>query len=55
MSVRNYGLGKPSLGKCLKSNAFEDHSKNNMVNRHKNCSNLNHSTFGIFIDQCEGN
>ena len=55
MSLQNYGLGKPSLVKCLKSPVFEDPSKSNMVNGLKHCSNLNHSKFGIFIDQCEGN
>ena len=50
MSLRNYGLGKPSLVKCLKSPVFEDPSKSNMVNASKHCSNLNHNTFSIYID-----
>ena len=55
MSFRNYGLGKPWLDKCFKSPVFEDPSKSNMLNGPKHCSNLNRNTFGIFIDQCEGN
>ena len=55
MSLRNYGLGKPSLVKCLKSPVFEDPSKSNMVNGSKHCSNLNHNTFSIYIDSCEVN
>ena len=55
MSFRDNGLTEPWLGKCLKSPVFEDSSKSNMVNGPKHCSNLNHSTFTIFIDQCEGN
>ena len=47
MSLRNYGLGKPSL---VKSPVFEDPSKSNMVNGSKHCSNLNHNTFSIYID-----
>ena len=50
MSLRNYGLGKPSLVKCLKSPVFEDPSKSNMVNGSKHCSDLNHNTFSIYID-----
>ena len=55
MSFRNYGLGKSWLDKCLKSPFFEDSSKRNMVKGPKHCPNLNHITFSIFIDQCEGN
>ena len=55
MCFGSYGLRKPWLHKCLKSPVSEDPSESNMVNRPKHCSNLNHSTFTIFIDQCEGN
>ena len=55
MYFRNYGLQKPCLDKCLKSPVSEDPSKSNMVKGPKHCSNLNHTTFGIFIDKCEGN
>ena len=55
MYFRNYGLEKPLLDKCLKSLFSEGVSKINMVKRPKHCSILNHRTFGIFIDQCEGN
>ena len=33
----------------------EDSSKSNMVDGPKHCWNLNHTTFSIFIDHCEGN
>ena len=55
MYCRNYQLGNPWLGKCLKTPVSEEPMKSNMVNGPKHCSNLNHSTFGIFIDQCEDN
>ena len=55
MCFRNYGLRKPWLDKFLKSTVLEDSWKSNMVNRPKQCWNLNHSTFSIFIDQCESN
>ena len=51
MYFRSYRLGKPWLDKCLKSPVSVDPFKSNMVNGTKHCSNLNHSTFGIFIDQ----
>ena len=54
MCSRDYALGQPWLDKCLKSPVSEDLSISNMVNGPKHCSNVNHSTFGIFIDQCEG-
>ena len=50
-----YGLRKTCLDKCLKSPLSEDPSRSNMVNRSKHCSNLNDSTFTIFIDPSEGN
>ena len=49
MYFRRYGLRKPWSDKCLKSSISEDPSKSNMVNRSE------HSTFSIFIHQCEGN
>ena len=50
-----YGLRNTWLDKCLKSPFSEDPSTSNMVNGPKNSWNLNHSTFTIFIDYCEGN
>ena len=55
MYFRNYGPEKPWLDKCLKRAVSEDAWESNMVNGSKHFSNLNHRTFGIFIDQCEGN
>ena len=55
MSFQNYELGKPWLDKCLKSPVFGETSESNMVNGHKHYSNLNNSTFSIFIDQCGSN
>ena len=55
MYFRNYRLGKPWLDKCLKSHFSENPLKSNMVRASKHCSNLNHRTLGIFIDQCKGN
>ena len=49
----NYGLRKPWQDKCLKSSVYEDPSKSNVVNGAKHSSNINHSTIGIFIHQCE--
>ena len=49
MYFRRYKLRKPWSDKCLKSPISEDPSKSNMVNRPE------HSTFSIFIHQCEGN
>ena len=46
---------KTFLDKCLKSRISEDLSKSNIVNGSRQCSNLNHSTFDIFIDHFEGN
>ena len=45
---------KTWLGKFLKSQVSEDPLTGNMVNRLKQCSKLNDSTFTIFIDPCEG-
>ena len=55
MHFRNYGFGKPSLDNCLKRPISEDSSKSNMGSGPKHYSNLNHSNFSRFIDQCEGN
>ena len=49
MYFRIYGLRKTWLDKCLKSLVSEDPSTSNMVNGSKNCSNLNGSTFIIFL------
>ena len=40
MYFRNYGLPKTWLDQCLKSPVSEDHTKSNMVNAPKHCSNL---------------
>ena len=55
MYFRNYGPRKPWLDKCLKSPVSEGSSKSNILNRLQRCVNVNHSTFSILIDQCEGN
>ena len=55
MYFRNYGLGKPWLDKCLKSPFSDDPFKSGTVNGPEHCYNLNNNTFGILIDQCEGN
>ena len=55
MYVRNCRSGKPWLDKCLKGPVSEDPLKINIANGPKHFSNLKDSTFGIFIDQCEGN
>ena len=55
MSFRNAGLRKPWLDRYLKSPVSENPLKSIMINGPKHCSNLNNSTFGIFIDQCESN
>ena len=41
--------------KCLKSLVPEEASTSNMVNGHKHCWNLDHSTFIIIIDHCQIN
>ena len=55
MDFRIYELRKTFLNKCLKSPVSEDLSTSNMVRGTKHCGNLNHTTFAIFIDHCEGN
>ena len=55
MYFQNYRLRKLWLGKCLKSPVSEDPSKNSMVIESEIYRNLYHSTFSLFIDQCEGN
>ena len=55
MYFQNYRLRKMWLDKCLKSPVSEDRSKNSMEKGPKHCSNINHSTFSLFIDKCEGN
>ena len=52
---RNYILRKTWPSKCLKSPVSENPSRSNMVHGPKHCCNLDHSTFTIFIDHCEGN
>ena len=47
---RNYGLQKTGSDKCL-----EGPLTSNMVNDPKDCRNLHHSTFFIFIDDCAVN
>ena len=44
-----YWLPKTSLEKCLKSSPSEVPLTKNMENGQKDCWNLNHSTFNIFI------
>ena len=55
MHFGNYRLRKSRLNKCLKIPASEYTSRNNMVNGHKHCCNLDDVTFTIFIDQSEDN
>ena len=55
MHFWTYRLQKTWLDKCLKSPVWEDSATSNVVNRPKLCWNLNHSTFTIFTDPCEGN
>ena len=55
MYFQNYGLQKTWLDNCLKSLVSEDSLTGIMVNEPKHCSNLNDSTFTMFIDHCEGN
>ena len=54
MYLRNCGLPKTWLDKCLKIHASYDPLTSNVVNGTKHCRNLNNSTFNIFIDHCEG-
>ena len=55
MYFQNYRLRKRWLDKWLKNPSSECSSKNNMVNGHKHCCNLDDGTFIIFIDQSEHN
>ena len=55
MDLRNYGLLKTWLDKCLKSPVSEDPSTGNKVNGPKQYFNLYDSTFARFIDHCEYN
>ena len=41
------------LEESLKISVLEDPSTSNMVNVHKHCWNLHHSTLIIFIDHCQ--
>ena len=52
---RSYGLQKTWLHQRPKSPVSEEPSKSNIVNGPKHCSNLNDSTFSIFINHWEGN
>ena len=55
MYFRKYRLQKRWLHKCLKSRVSEDPLTDNMANGSKHWSNLNDSTFIIFINHCEKN
>ena len=55
MYIRNYGLPKTRLDKYQKTSACEYPWTSKMVNRPKNCLNLNGGMFIIFIDHCESN
>ena len=44
---------KTWLERCLRSPVSEDSSKSNMGNWPKYCWNMHHSTFFIFIDDCQ--
>ena len=55
MYLRNYGLSKTWLDKCLKNPVSKDPSTGNMVNQLKQFLNLKDSTFAIFIYDSEGN
>ena len=52
MYFRKHRFRKTWLDKCLKRCASEDPSTDNMANGSKNGSNLNDSTFTIFINRC---
>ena len=49
MCLRNYGLRKTWLDKCLKRSLSEDHLTGNVVNGSKHCFHVNYSTFTILI------
>ena len=53
--IWTYGLQKTWLDKFLKSPVSEDPSTSNTVNGPKQFSNLNETSFTIFIDLCEYN
>ena len=53
MYLRNYGLRKRRLDKCLKSHVSEDPSTSNMEDGPKNSSNVDDGIFTIFINHCE--
>ena len=46
---------KTSSDKCLKCHISENPTRNNMVKFLKHCWNLHHSTFIIFIENCQVN
>ena len=52
--MQKHPLGKIWLDKYLKSRASENPERDNNENESKNFSNLNDSTFTIFINHCEG-
>ena len=54
MYFRKYRPKKIWVDKCLKSRVSEDPYTENMANGSKHCSNINDSTFTIFIIHCEG-
>ena len=55
MYFRIYGVLKTLFDKCLKNPVSEDTLTSNKVNGWKHSSNLNDSSFAIFIDPCENN
>ena len=55
MFLRDYGLRKKCLNKCLRNTVSEETSASSMVNGKKRCANLDDSTFSIVIDHREGN
>ena len=54
MYFRKYRLRKIWLDKYLKSRVSEDLSTDNMANVSKHCSDLNDSTFRVFVNHSEG-
>ena len=55
MYFRNYGYSNTWVDNCLDCPVIDYLSKGNMVNGLKQCCNLNHSTFIIFIDHSKNN
>ena len=55
MYFGNYGLPKTWLDQCVKSPVSENPLKSHMLNAPKHCSNLEDSSFTIFLDHLEGN